>query len=238
MSDFADIWSYLAQGPLLWLTATLIAYLVGAWLQDVSGKKPWVNPVLIAVALLAGLLMITNTPYEVYFEGAQFVHFILGPATVALAVPLYDNRALIRASALPMLAALVVGSLVAVLSALAIAKVLGVSDAVLISLAPKSATAPVALGVAEAMGGQPTLTAVLVIMTGITGAVIAAPVLNLLNIRDERARGFALGTASHGIGTARAFQESQTSGAFSGVAMGLNAILTALIAPSIIHLFL
>lgn len=238
MTDFADIWSYLAQGPLLWLTATLIAYLFGAWLQKLSGTKPWVNPVLIAVALLAGVLVLTGTTYEIYFEGAQFVHFMLGPATVALAIPLYDNRELIRASALPMLVALVTGSLVAILSALAIARALGVSGDVLISLAPKSATAPVALGVAEAIGGSPTLTAVLVILTGITGAVIASPILNLLRIRDDRARGFALGTASHGIGTARAFQESQTSGAFSGVAMGLNAILTALIAPVIIRLFI
>ena len=238
MTDIADIWSYLASGPLLWLTATLVAYLAGAWLQTLSGKKPWVNPVLIAVALLAVVLLATGTAYDTYFEGAQFVHFMLGPATVALAVPLYDNRALIRAASLPMLAALLAGSLTAILSALAIAHAFGVTGEVLISLAPKSTTAPVALGVAEAIGGSPTLTAVLVILTGITGAVIAAPILNLLRIRDDRARGFALGTASHGIGTARAFQESQTSGAFAGVAMGLNAIVTALIAPLVIQLFL
>lgn len=237
MTDFADIWSYLAQGPLLWLTATLIAYMFGAWLQKLSGTKPWVNPVLIAVAVLAVVLLVTGTAYETYFEGAQFVHFMLGPATVALAVPLYDNRKLISAASLPMLAALVAGSLTAILSALAIARAFGVTGEVLVSLAPKSTTAPVALGVAEAIGGSPTLTAVLVILTGITGAVIASPILNLLKIRDERARGFALGTASHGIGTARAFQESQTSGAFSGVAMGLNAILTAVIAPFVIRLF-
>ncbi|WP_298493142.1 LrgB family protein [uncultured Maritimibacter sp.] len=238
MTDFADIWSYLASGPLLWLTATLVAYLIGARLQTLSGRKPWVNPVLIAVALLAVVLMVTRTDYETYFEGAQFVHFMLGPATVALAVPLYDNRALIRASSMPMLAALIAGSFTAILSALAIARAFGVTGEVLISLAPKSTTAPVALGVAEAIGGSPTLTAVLVILTGITGAVIAAPILNLMRIRDDRARGFALGTASHGIGTARAFQESQTSGAFAGVAMGLNAIVTALIAPLVIQLFL
>ena len=237
MTGFADIWSYLAQGPLLWLAATLLAYVLGDAAFRASGRKPYVNPVLIAVSLLAALLMATGTSYATYFAGAKFVHFMLGPATVALAVPLYANRALIRASALPMLAALLAGSLTAIVSALAIARAFGVSGETLASLAPKSATAPVAMGVAEATGGSPTLTAVLVILTGITGAVIATPLLDALRIRDPRARGFATGTAAHGIGTARALQESQTAGAFSGIGMGLNALLTALIAPLVLHLF-
>lgn len=237
MTGFADIWSYLAEGPLVWLTATLIAYLAGDGLFRLSGRRPVVNPVLIAVALLAGLLLATGTPYATYFEGAQFVHFMLGPATVALAVPLYANRARIRRAFLPMLAALLAGSVTAILSALAIARAFGVSGEVLASLAPKSATAPVALGVSQSIGGSPTLTAVLVILTGITGAVIATPLLNLLRIRDKRARGFATGTAAHGIGTARAFQVSETAGAFAGIGMGLNALLTALIAPIIIQWF-
>jgi predicted murein hydrolase (TIGR00659 family) len=238
MTGFADIWSYLSQGPLLWLTATLIAYLLGDGLFRLSGRKPIVNPVLIAVALLAALLLITGTSYATYFEGAQFVHFMLGPATVALAVPLYANRARIRRAALPMLAGLLAGSFTAIVSALAIARAFGVSGETLASLAPKSATAPVALGVSESIGGSPTLTAVLVILTGITGAVIATPLLNVLRIRDPRARGFATGTAAHGIGTARAFQVSETAGAFAGIGMGLNALLTALIAPIIIQWFL
>ncbi len=238
MTEFADIWSYLAQGPLLWLTATLCAYAIGDAASRASGRRPMVNPVLIAVLLLAGLLWSTGTSYEIYFEGAQFVHFMLGPATVALAVPLWSHRATIRKTAVPMLAALLAGSLTAILSALAIAAALGVDAQTLASLAPKSTTAPVALGVAEQIGGSPTLTAVLVILTGITGAIIATPVLNALRIRDWRARGFAVGTASHGIGTARAFQVNETAGAFAGIGMGLNAVLTALIAPFIIRLFI
>lgn len=237
MTGVAEIWSYLAQGPLLWLTATLIAYLVGDAAFRRSDHRPIVNPVLIAVVLLAALLLVTGTPYATYFEGAQFVHFMLGPATVALAVPLYANRSRIAEAALPMVAALLAGSVTAIVSALAIARGLGVSGETLASLAPKSATAPVALGVSESIGGSPTLTAVLVILTGITGAVIATPLLNLLRIRDPRARGFATGTAAHGIGTARAFQVSETAGAFSGIGMGLNALLTALIAPVIIQWF-
>lgn len=241
MTDFTEIWSYLARDPLLWLTLTLIAYGIGDAAFRAAGRRPLVNPVLIAVAILAVLLHLTGTPYPTYFEGAQFVHFMLGPATVALALPLHANLALIRRAALPMLAALVVGSVVAMVSAVGIAAAFGVQGETLLSLVPKSATAPVALGVAEGIGGSPTLTAVLVILTGITGAVIATPLLNLLQVRDWRARGFAVGTAAHGIGTARALQVNETAGAFAGVGMGLNAILTALLAPllapSLIALF-
>lgn len=235
MTDFAEIWSYLSRDPLLWLAATLAAYLAGDAAFRALGRRPWVNPVLVAVALLAGLLALTGTPYPAYFEGAQFVHFMLGPATVALALPLHANLARIRASALPMLAALLAGSLTAIGSALGLAYALGVRGETLLSLAPKSVTAPVAIGVAEATGGSPTLAAVLVILTGITGAVIATPLLDALRVTDFRARGFAVGVASHGIGTARAFQVSETAGAFAGIGMGLNALLTAILVPLILR---
>lgn len=235
MPEFAEIWSYLAQGPLLWLTATLIAYVIGDALFRASGRRPAANPVLIAVVLLAALLGLTRTPYATYFEGAQFVHFMLGPATVALAVPLHANLGRVRQSALPLAAALLAGSLTAILTALGIAWALGVQGEVLLSLAPKSATAPVALGISQSIGGSPTLTAVLVILTGIIGAIVATPLLNLLRIRDWRARGFAVGVAAHGIGTARAFQVNETAGAFAGIGMGLNAMLTSLLVPLLVR---
>lgn len=237
MTDFAEIWSYLAQGPLLWLTATLAAYAVGDACFRASGRRPFVNPVLIAVLLLAALLWLSGTPYQTYFEGAQFVHFLLGPATVALALPLWDNLGHVHRAALPMLAALLVGSTVAVVSALGLAVAFGVDGEVLASIAPKSATAPVALGISDRLGGSPTLTAVLVILTGIIGAIFATPLLNALRIRDWRARGFATGVAAHGIGTARAFQVHPTAGAFAGLGMGLNAVLTAFLAPLLLDLF-
>ena len=238
MTDFAEIWTYLARGPLLWLTATLAAYAVGDALFRASGRRPYVNAVLIAVLLLALLLWASGTPYPTYFEGAQFVHFLLGPATVSLALPLWEALPRLRRAALPILAALVAGSATAAASALAIAHAFGVQGETLASLAAKSATAPVAIGVAEALGGSPTLTAVLVILTGITGAIVATPLLNALRIRDWRARGLAVGVAAHGIGTARAFQVHPVAGAFAGLGMGLNAILTALIAPYVLALFL
>lgn len=236
--DLPDIWSYLSREPLLWLTATLVAYLIGDHLSQRAGRNPLVNPVLVAMVLLGGLLWITSTPYQTYFARAQFVHFMLGPATVALALPLYANRAQIRAALLPMIFALLAGSGTAIVSALWIARALGIDGPVWLSLAPKSTTAPVAIGISEQLGGLPTLTAALVILTGIIGAVIVTPLMRLMRIRDWRARGFAVGVAAHGIGTARAFHVNRTAGAFAGIGMGLNALLTAIVAPYIVTLFL
>lgn len=237
MADFAEIWSYLAQGPLVWLTLTLVAYAVGDAVSQAAGRAPVANSVLIAALLLALMLWATSTPYAVYFEGAQFVHFLLGPATVSLAVPLWLARGQIRRAALPIAAGLVAGSVTAVVSALAIAQALGIDAPTLAALAPKGTTAPVAIGIAQSLGGSPTLAAVLVLMTGILGAVMATPLLNALRIRDWRARGLAVGTAAHGIGTARALQMNDRAGAFAGIGMGLNAILTALLAPAVLRLF-
>ena len=164
-ADPALIWVYLTREPLLWLTATLAAYAVGDACFRRAGRASWANPVLIAVILLGALLTLTGTDYGTYFEGAQFVHFMLGPATVCLALPMHDNLPRMRAAALPILAGLAAGSLVAVASALAIARAFGLGGEVMASLAPKSTTAPVAIGIAERMGGQPTLTAVLVLLT-------------------------------------------------------------------------
>jgi len=194
--------------------------------------------VLISILIIAAVLAISDTRYETYFEGAQFVHFMLGPATVAIAVPLHANLGRVKRVLAPMAVALVAGSLTAIVTALGIAYAFGLRGEALLSLAPKSVTAPVALGVSEAIGGEPTLTAVLVILTGITGAIVATPLLNALRIEDWRARGFAVGLAAHGIGTAHAFRVNSTAGAFSGIGMGLNAILTAFLAPLVVTLLL
>ncbi len=231
MNEAALIWSYLSSQPLLWLTATLAAYWAGDSLFRASGRKGFANPVLIAVIILGSALWLSDTSYQTYFEGAKFVHFMLGPATVCLGLPLYDNLSRVRRAALPVIAALIVGSGVAVVSALLIGRAFGLDAPLLASLAPKSTTAPVAIGIAERLGGQPTLAAVLVLLTGIFGAIIVTPLLNALRVTDWRARGFAVGVAAHGIGTARAFQVNETAGAFAGIGMGLNAVLTAIIAP-------
>ena len=236
MTDPFRLWSYLAQEPLLWLAVTLAAYVIADWISDLLGRHPVANPVLIAIGIIAAILGVSDTRYETYFEGAQFVHFMLGPATVAMAVPLHANLGRVKRVLAPMAVALFTGSLTAILSALGIAYALGLRGETLLSLAPKSATAPVALGVSEAIGGEPTLTAVLVILTGITGAIVATPMLNALRVTDWHARGFAMGVAAHGIGTAHAFRINSTAGAFSGIGMGLNALLTAFLAPLVVTL--
>jgi predicted murein hydrolase (TIGR00659 family) len=227
-----EIWVYLSATPLLGLTVTLLAYLLAFSIYRRLGMHPLANPVAIAVLLLVLLLSLTGTPYSTYFEGAQFVHFLLGPATVALALPLFEQRARVRRLALPLLAGLCAGVLTAVVSAAGIALALGASVETVLSLAPKSVTTPVAMGIAERIGGLPSLTATLVIATGMLGAMIARPLLDLVRVREHDTRGFALGVASHGIGTARAFQVSEEMGAFAGLAMGLSALLTSLVVPA------
>ncbi len=231
MSNLGDVWVYLATSPLLHLALTLVAYRVGYVIYERQGLNPLFNPVLIAVTLLVIVLLATKTSYQTYFQGAQFVHFLLGPATVALAIPLYRQIERIRRSGFAIAISIIIGSLTASLSAIAIVWVLGGTRDSIISIAPKSVTAPVAMGISEKLGGLPSLTAVLVILTGIIGAMIGPPVMNVLGIKDWAARGFAMGIGSHGIGTARALQVNELAGAFAGLAMGMNAISTSLLLP-------
>jgi predicted murein hydrolase (TIGR00659 family) len=231
--QISQLWVYLSASPLLGLTITLLAYQGAFWLYQRSGSNPLANPVLIAVTALVTFLSFTGTSYETYFAGAQFVHFLLGPATVALAIPLYTQFRRVRAMLLPVVVGLLAGSLTAILSAVLVGRLFGASLSTQLSLAPKSVTTPIAMGIAERIGGIPSLTAVLVIVTGIIGAVGARYVFDAMKLRDPAIRGFAIGIASHGIGTARAFQVNEQSGAFAALAMGLNGALTALLVPLI-----
>ena len=226
-----DIWVYLSATPLLHLTLVLIAYQIGDRIYRTTGRNAVFNPVLIAVVLLVGFLFVTDTPYDTFFEGAQFVHFLLGPATVCLAIPLYRQFARVRRNATAIAVSLFAGSAFAAGSAVAIAWASGASRDVILAVAPKSVTAPIAMGITEQLGGLPSLTAVLVIMTGIIGAALGPLVLTLAGVKDWAARGFAMGTAAHGIGTARALQVNDVAGAFAGLAMGLNALATAVFLP-------
>lgn len=227
----ADVWVYLSASPLLGLTTTLIVYQMAFMVYRRSGFHPLGNPVALSVITLGTLLWATGTPYATYFDGAQFVHFLLGPATVALSVPLFEQLTRLKRLWFPMLGGLVVGTLAATVTAIGVGWALGATKATIASLAPKSVTAPVAMGISEKIGGLPTLTAVLVVCTGILGAASAHTLFNLLRISDPTVRGFALGTAAHGIGTARAFLVSEEMGAFAGLAMGLSALFSAVALP-------
>ncbi|MGD2081337.1 MAG: LrgB family protein [Chromatiales bacterium] len=229
----AALWVYLSASPLLHLTLTVSVFVLARWLYRRLGRRAWLNPVLLTVLVLVAVLTLTDVPYEHYFQGAQFVHFLLGPATVALAVPLYRQLALLRRHPLALLVSLVSGSLTAVLSALAIAKLAGASTQALVSIAPKSVTTPVAMGISERLGGLPSLTAVLVILTGILGAALGPWLLERLRVRSPMAQGLAMGVAAHGIGTGRAVHMGEVAAAFSGLAMGLNGLATTVLLPVI-----
>lgn len=231
MSPTTDLWVYLSGSPLVWLAVTLTAYCLADRAALATRRHPLVNPVVLAVALIAAVLLVTGTPFETYFAGAQFVHFLLGPATVALAVPLWRMRREVRRAILPMAAALLAGSLTGIVSALALAWLADAPAAILASVAPKSVTAGIAMGIAEPLGGLAALTAVVVVATGVFGAVAAGPLFDAMGIRDARARGFAAGLAAHGLGTARAFQVDRTMGTFAGIALGLNGLMTAVLVP-------
>jgi predicted murein hydrolase (TIGR00659 family) len=230
-SRLGETWVYLASTPLLWLTVTLGAYALADALYRRLGRPALAHPVLTSVVLLVGALLVSDTPYPRYFEGAQFVHFLLGPAIVALALPLHAELRRERRRALPLTAALLAGAVVAMVSAVGVARLAGASRQSVVSVAPKSVTAPVAMGIAEQLGGIPSLAAALVILTGLLGAVAGPTLLRWLRVEDQAAAGFALGVASHGIGTARALEMGETAGAFAGLGMGLNAVATSLLAP-------
>lgn len=228
---FFELWVYLAATPLAGLTLTLVAYAVAWWCYKRSGMHPLANPVLISVALIVPVLLVSGTSYQTYFDGAQFVHFLLGPAVVGLAVPLAREWDSVRRLALPIFGALVVGSAVALVSTLAIAQALGATPATLLSLAPKSVTAPIAMGIAEKIGGIPALAAVFAVTTGVIGAAMGKFVLDRCHVSDWRARGFALGLAAHGIGTARAFQVNAEAGTYASLAFALHGFLAAVLFP-------
>ena len=236
MQALTNTWVYLAQTPLLWLTITLIVYQLSALLHRRLNSPTLLNPIITSIVVLVTLLLITGTPYEVYFEGAQFVHFLLGPATVALAVPLYRYYKKLMQMFGPVSGALIIGSIIGTLSAVGIGWLFNLSQATLLSLAPKSITTPIAMGVAEQIGGLPSLTTVFVVLTGIIGALLGQKSLDLLRIRDYSVRGFTLGLSAHGPGTATAFQEDEEAGAFAGLAMGLNGAVTAILVPILVQL--
>lgn len=235
MNTFVELWTYLSTTPLFGLTATLSVYVLAHAFYQRVRQAPWANPVLWSVVTLALLLSLTHTAYPTYFSGAQFIHVLLGPAVVALGWPLWQRRAELVLRWRPLLLASLVGGAAAAGSAVVLGWALELPADVLRSLAPKSVTAPVAMGITERLGGIPALAAVMAVVTGLVGALSAKPLFALLGVgstpTDWQARGFALGTASHGIGAARAMQVNADAGAYAGLALGLQAVLASVLMP-------
>lgn len=231
-----EFWVYFAAKPLFWLIVTLAVFMFASELNRRSGGTPFLHPVLVAMAIIIAFLVLTNTSYETYFEGAQFIHFLLGPATVALAVPLFDHFERIKKMWLVLLVACVAGAVSAIVSVLLVGVVFGLPEGVLLSLAPKSVTSPIAIGIVEKIGGFPSLAAGLVLITGAIGCLLSPIIFKLLGVKDDAVKGFALGLAAHGFGTAYAFEVSAVAGAFAGLAMGMTGLLTAFLLPVVISL--
>ena len=241
MPKFVELWVYLSTTPLFGLTATLVVYVLAHAMYQRLGQAPWANPVLWSVVLIASVLLLTQVSYPTYFSGAQFIHFLLGPAVVALAWPLWQRRVELRQRWAPLLLAALTGAVASAGSALALGWALGLPTDVLLSLASKSVTAPVAMGIAEKIGGIPALAAVFAVLTGIVGALSGKYLFDLLRISTApagwMARGFALGTTSHGLGAARAMQVNADAGAYAGLALGLQVVLASLLIPLVFRWF-
>ena len=224
MTDFVELWVYLSSTPLFGLTATIVVYVLAQAFYARMQHAPWANPTLWSVLLIAAGLLVTGVAYPTYFSGAQFIHFLLG-------------RHDLRRHGLSFLVAALVGGAAAAGSAVVLAWAMDLPSNVWLSLVPKSITAPVAMGVAEKIGGIPALAAVFAVLTGLVGALSGRYLFDAMGLGFDRAgwmaRGFALGTAAHGIGAARANQVNADAGAFAGLALGLQVILGSLLLPLI-----
>lgn len=228
-----ETWQWLTASPLFGIALTLAAYAAGRWLHQ-RLASPLFQPVLVAIVVIVVFLKVTGVSYADYLVGADYVGFWLGAATVALALPLHREWHLVRRAAVPILTGVLVGAVVSILAAVLVTDLAGGTRDLQLTMAPKAATTPVSLALSAQIGGIPALTAALTILAGITGAIFGPWVLDRIGVRDLRARGIAMGSVTHGIGTARALQESRTEGAFSALCMGLTAVATSVLVPLLV----
>jgi len=222
------------QNNIVLLALTFGIYYGARQFQKWSG---WVvlNPILVTIALLILLLKVTGVSYQTYEEGGRYIDFWLKPAIVALGVPLYQNLGQIKRQFLPIFLSQLAGCVVGIVSVVLIASWMGASREVIVSLAPKSVTTPIAMEVCSSMGGIPSLTAAIVVCVGLFGAVFGFKVLEVWHIRNPYSQGLSLGTASHAVGTSRAMEKGDTYGAYASLGLILNGVLTALLTPMILR---
>ena len=208
--------------------------------KSIQRRLGWIlfNPILVAIAIIIVFLLVADIPFETYHEGAKMIEFWLKPAVVALGVPLYLQLSSIKRQFLPILASQMMGCIAGIVSVVVIAKLFGASDAVIMSLASKSVTTPIAMEVTQVLGGIPSLTAAIVVITGLIGAVIGFKTLSVGHVRNPMARGLSMRAASHALGTSAAMDRDQFVGAYASLGLTINGILTALFTPAIIDLII
>jgi putative effector of murein hydrolase len=226
---------YIETTPLTWLILTLLSYKIGIIIYEKFNKHTLLQPVIIAYIIILMLVIYTNTSFEKYFKSVEIIHFFLGPATVALALPLYNNLKYIRQLFVPIILTLIVAGIFSVLIAVLLLWIFGASTVTILSMTTKSITAPIAIITSEQIGAIPSLAIGFVLITGIIGALLGSIVFKIVKIKYDTSKGFALGLVSHGIGTARAIEISEKAAAFAALAMGLSGILTAIFLPLIIN---
>jgi len=229
--ELTEIWVYLSGSPLFALVLTLLAYQIGLSIHFFFGRSPLANPVVLAVVMVATVIGVIDMPYASYFEGAQFVHFLLGTATVSLAIPIYRGFAELKTRGVQLLITLCVGGLTSIASAVGLGLLFKIDPLIAGGFYAKSVSTPIAMGVAQQIGASPTLTAVYVVCTGMLGAMFATVLLNFLGIRAWWVRGFSAGVSAHGLAVSRAFAVSAEAGAYASLGMGLHAILGAIFIP-------
>jgi len=230
------MWIDLVRTPLFGVGLTLLVFFLAQRLYQKSGSILF-NPVAVAIAAIIALLQVSGISYQDYSRGGDLLLFLLGPSVVALGLPLYQRRREILARKLPILAGVTVGALTSIVTASGLAWLLGGSREVIWSFAPKSVTTPIAIGIAEKVGGLPPLTAAIVVITGCVGAICGPEFCRLIGLRHQAAIGLAVGTSAHGIGTARMLEVDRLGGAVAGLAIGLNGLITAFLVPLVYLLF-
>lgn len=229
---------YIITHPLFLLVLTLAAYSSANWVQKKVGGHSLLNPVVMAITIIVVFISVSGISYDDYMKGGGYIHFLLGPATVALAVPLYKQIQMIGKQALSIGIAILTASLVSGLVAWALAYILQAGQDIQLSIIPKSVTTPIALGVAEKIGAIPSLTVFFVFTTGILGSLFATMIFKCVRIKDDKAIGFSLGATCHGLGVARAFQQSGEAGAFAVLGMSLMGLVSGIILPFLVIFFL
>ncbi len=233
--NFDALLEYINSTPLVWLIITIGAFKIGIIVYEKFNKNTFLQPIIVAYLIIVTLVLMTNTSYEKYFDSVQIIHFFLGTATVALALPLYKNLKYIKELILPIILTLIVAGTFSMIFTIFLLWIFGAKITTILSMTTKSVTAPIAIITSEQIGAIPSLAVGFIIITGILGALFGNMIFKFLKIKHDSSKGFALGLVSHAIGTARAIEINEKAGAFSALAMGLVGVLTAIVLPIVIY---
>jgi len=212
------------------IVLSLAAFEIGLYIYRKT-NIPLFNPLLIAIGIVVAFLLAFNIDFDTYNQGGKFINMFLGPATVILAVPLYKQLSLLKKNFIPIIIGITIGCLVSVLSIMVLARLFNLNNELIISLLPKSVTTPIGIEISNTLGGITGVTVLAVVITGITGAIIAPIVCKVFRITDPVARGIGIGTASHAVGTSKALEMGETEGAMSSLSIGIAGLITVVIAP-------